>query len=240
VEKGGNVLTYAIADIHGCYDKYKELLGKIDFNDSDTLYVLGDAIDRGPNPIKVLMDMMGRGNVIPLVGNHEYMALTALRRLVEEITEESIASWAVDTLDAFTDWLYLNGGEPTMQEFRSSTAEVRQDIMAYIEEFSLYEEIEVNGQAYLLVHAGIEDFDPLLPMEYYSIRELIFTPPNYGKVYFPDKCLVTGHLPTRTIRENHGSDQVYKANNHIAIDCGAVFGGYLCAYCFETGKAAYV
>jgi serine/threonine protein phosphatase 1 len=42
-------MTYVIADIHGCYEQYKALLEKINFSASDTLYVLGDVIDRGPN-----------------------------------------------------------------------------------------------------------------------------------------------------------------------------------------------
>jgi len=41
-------MTYAVSDIHGCYDKYRELLRVIRFCPKDTLYVLGDVIDRGP------------------------------------------------------------------------------------------------------------------------------------------------------------------------------------------------
>ena len=38
--------TYCIADLHGRHDLFKELLTKIQFNhQSDTLYLLGDAID---------------------------------------------------------------------------------------------------------------------------------------------------------------------------------------------------
>ena len=48
--------TYVISDIHGNYEKYKRLLEMIDFKDQDTLYVLGDVIDRGPEGIKVLKD----------------------------------------------------------------------------------------------------------------------------------------------------------------------------------------
>jgi serine/threonine protein phosphatase 1 len=217
----------------------KELLGKINFNDSDTLYVLGDVLDRGPHAVQVLLDMMGRGNVVPLVGNHEYMALTALRQLVQEITEETIAALDNEAFDALNNWIHVYDGKATLYEFRACSPEVRQKIVAYVETFSPYEEINVDGQAYLLVHAGIENFDPQLSMEYYYPHELIYTTPNYSRVYFPDKHLVTGHMPTRNIR-GHGRDLIYKANNHIAIDCGAVFGGKLAAYCFETGKATYV
>lgn len=34
-------MIYAVADIHGCWDKYQDLLRRIDFGLDDTLYVLG-------------------------------------------------------------------------------------------------------------------------------------------------------------------------------------------------------
>lgn len=50
-------MIYAMSDIHGCYQQYKELLEKIHFSEDDILYVLGDVIDRGPEPLKVLQDV---------------------------------------------------------------------------------------------------------------------------------------------------------------------------------------
>ena len=44
-------MRYIIADIHGCYNEYINLLKKIKFTDKDTLYILGDVVDRGPEPI---------------------------------------------------------------------------------------------------------------------------------------------------------------------------------------------
>ena len=38
--------TYVISDIHGNYEAYMRLLEKIRFSESDTLYVLGDILDR--------------------------------------------------------------------------------------------------------------------------------------------------------------------------------------------------
>lgn len=49
-------MIYVISDIHGCYKEYKELLEKIHFGETDELYVLGDVVDRGPEPMKVLHD----------------------------------------------------------------------------------------------------------------------------------------------------------------------------------------
>ena len=65
-------MIYVISDIHGCYKEYKELLEKIHFGETDELYVLGDVVDRGPEPMKVLQDMMLRPNVYPILGNHDY------------------------------------------------------------------------------------------------------------------------------------------------------------------------
>ena len=67
--------TYVISDIHGQYDMFIELLDKIQFQNTDTLYILGDILDRGQHPIKTLMKLMEMPNVICIVVNHEYMAL---------------------------------------------------------------------------------------------------------------------------------------------------------------------
>ena len=43
-------MTYAMSDMHGCYDEYKEMLKKINFADKDRLFVLGDVVDVGKSP----------------------------------------------------------------------------------------------------------------------------------------------------------------------------------------------
>ena len=56
--------TYVISDIHGQYDMFMELLDKIRLKESDTLYVLGDVLDRGPHPIRTLKRLMEMSNLI--------------------------------------------------------------------------------------------------------------------------------------------------------------------------------
>lgn len=84
-------MTYAISDIHGDYAKYIRLLQTIDLRPGDTLYILGDVVDRGPEPMKVLRDMMSRSNVVPILGNHEFTMAYCLRFLLKEITDDTIA-----------------------------------------------------------------------------------------------------------------------------------------------------
>ena len=83
-------MTYVMSDLHGCYDKYAQMLEKIGFGDGDTFYILGDVIDRGPDGIKILMDMMDRKNVIPIIGNHESLALSSLKLLRDGASEEEL------------------------------------------------------------------------------------------------------------------------------------------------------
>ena len=51
-------MHYVISDIHGCYEQYKQMLNLIGFNKNDILYVNGDVLDRGENPIGVFEHMM--------------------------------------------------------------------------------------------------------------------------------------------------------------------------------------
>ena len=61
-------MHYVISDIHGCYTQFAELLNLIRFKDTDILYVLGDIVDRGPHPIKVLSALMELPNFICTYG----------------------------------------------------------------------------------------------------------------------------------------------------------------------------
>ena len=56
------IATYVISDIHGQYDMFMEVLDKIKFKDTDTLYILGDILDRGPHPIKTIRKLMEMPN----------------------------------------------------------------------------------------------------------------------------------------------------------------------------------
>lgn len=69
------IVIYVILSIHGQYSMFMELIDKIGLKQTDTLYVLGDILDRGSHPIKVLRKLMKMPNVICMVGNHELMAL---------------------------------------------------------------------------------------------------------------------------------------------------------------------
>ncbi len=71
--------AFLIGDVQGCDAALQRLLEKIDFSPSrDTLYLLGDLVNRGPQSAKVLRRVMGYGDAAKsLLGNHD-LSLLAL------------------------------------------------------------------------------------------------------------------------------------------------------------------
>jgi len=65
--------TYAIGDIQGCYQSFRKLLKKINFEPiKDQLWLAGDMINRGPNSLAVMEFILSNRNSVRCVlGNHD-------------------------------------------------------------------------------------------------------------------------------------------------------------------------
>lgn len=229
-------MQYVVSDIHGNYKKYKEIFSKIHFKEEDTLYVLGDCIDRGQDSLEILFDMMNYSNIIPILGNHEYIALYILRTIYDHDTTK-LTDPSFNQL--LNNWIE-NGGNTTIQEFKALTPLLQDKIIQYIRTFKFHIETTCNSIDYILVHASLSNFSSDRPLSDYAINELIYERTDYSKVYFNNKILVTGHTPTPLIPNNNKQQKIYKKNNHIAIDCGCGFGGKLAIYCLDTDTEYYL
>ena len=74
------------------------------------------------------------------------------------------------------------------------------------------------------MHAGLDHFSETKHLEEYS----------------DDIIVVSGHTPTQNILGNSHPGYIFKANHHIAIDCGAgKINGRLAAICLDTGEEYY-
>jgi serine/threonine protein phosphatase 1 len=98
-------VKYAIGDIHGGSRTFRTLLKRINLRHVDTLYLLGDYIDRGRDSkgvLDIIWQLMTAGyDVQPIRGNHEDMLL---RDLAEDHDLSSIywmKGWGKDTLKSF-------------------------------------------------------------------------------------------------------------------------------------------
>lgn len=225
-------MIYAISDLHGCYDKYLKMLEKIRFSDDDTLYVLGDVIDRGEGGVEILLDMMMRENISFTIGNHEHSVLRMLDMLTRSQPDMLPEIYPND----YCIWM-LNGGEPTVKAFCALTAEKKSEIIRYIGLSHIREITEVGGRKFHLSHT-LPEYESDESIHSADYREFIFGEPDYDIKYADDMYFITGHTPTGLIDPAY-TGRIYQKNNHIAIDCGAVFGNPLGCICLDTLEEFY-
>lgn len=226
-------MIYIMSDLHGCYDKYLQMLDKINFGDDDTLYILGDIVDRGDCGIDAILDIAKRKNVISLLGNHDYYAKTFFNLYCND--RNSFGSAGVQS--ALKSWL-SDGGQATYDKFIALDADKQSVVLQYLEQMELYKPLKVNGVKYLLSHT-VPEKRIMKKFPDFALKNFIMGEPDYELKYFADVFLVTGHTPTGFIDEDY-VDRIYCKNNHIAIDCGAVFGHKLGCICLDNLQEFYV
>lgn len=190
-------MIYCMSDIHGEYDLYLAMLEKIGFSDADTLYVIGDVIDRGKRGVDVALDMMARPNVTLLRGNHEQMCLDFLRRGLKHTRE----LW------------FMNHGSPTRSDLMyRRTPAVRNSVLQYFSAAPRSLDITVGERRFHLVHGYPADTDH---DRLWSRPELSAPPP------VPGATAIVGHTPTLYLNGDDGLPlRLWHGDGVICIDCG--------------------
>ena len=213
-------MIYVTSDIHGNKERYQSLMSKINLKSDDTLYILGDVIDRHPDGIKILLEIMDSENIKMLLGNHEYMMRNAL--LVDY--DETI----VEDPNCIDLW-YNNGGRVTHKAFKEQPLKVQRRILRFLNQLPVNIDLDVNGNRFKLVHAT-----SLTKYSYYKRNSW------YGDRYF-DKIeyavwqrwyrgdskprnysMIFGHTPTCHYQKNNPM-KIYRNGRIIGIDCGCGF-----------------
>ncbi len=230
-------MTYVMSDVHGEYDKYVAMLKRINFSDRDVLFILGDTVDRGPEPIKLLKDLSTRSNVFCLLGNHELMAIDILETLLVEINEENCESHIDTSIINKLITYQSNGGDITLAQFKNLPYEERFELLDFLKEFELYDVVDVGDKTFILSHTG--NINPNKALSEHSVEELTFIRADYDKQVFTDESvyIVCGHTPTLAIT---GKPEIYHKNNYINIDCGAAFNGKLACLRLDDFKEFYI
>jgi len=230
-------MTYVVSDLHGCSEKFERLLRKIRFTDDDVMYVLGDIVDYGEGSMDLLCDLSMRFNVIPIVGDHDLRAGKLLTVLDGMLRDGSMPS-DPSVLAEMTAWIQ-DGGQHTMEGFKALDDDMKEGVLEYLSDMSLYEEVEVRGKKYLLLHAGIADFDPATPIEDYMPEDLVHVALDPNVRYFDDVTVIAGHVPTYEI-EGAERGKIFYGNGSILIDCGAAFDEPLACLRLEDGAEFYI
>ena len=234
-------MIYVLSDIHGNERRFNSILKQINLQNEDTLYILGDVIDRHPDGIRILRKIMSMPNVKMLLGNHEYMMLRALGHPYDpyDTTSELIQE------DALELW-YHNGGNVTHDYWKHLRKSLRQEIIEYLQGSPLNIDIKVNGTAYKLVHGA--------PMDEYMNYPCNPDPTHFAvwkrwrryDTFSGDFTMIFGHTPTKYYQDNVPME-LWFGNQCIGIDCGSGYPeegpnrkyGRLACLRLDDGKVFY-
>ena len=199
------------------------LLKRISFTNNDTMYILGDIIDRGPKPVELLKFIYEHDNIIPLMGNHEEFLLDYVDK-----------GFAGDTVA----W-DKNDGEVTrlaIDKLRKDDPALCENIMNDMKGWS---SCLVLGP-YVLSHAGYNAARlKNLPPTIESLKKMTLADFTWSREDFykckgiDDHITIFGHTPTRSIRTAFSlkkSDDIWvcaRYGDKIGIDGAVAYGGQL-------------
>lgn len=210
---------FLISDIHGCYEEFMKMLSNWD--KEDTLVLLGDYIDRGPDSLKVIQKIMALTDeygdkVIALKGNHD----------------EDFCSWlAMPEFDA--PFYYLNRFKETIfsfyegdkKKFKKASRRYKHMHINY----KYRKEIRfLNSLPYyfetphcIFVHAGynlnIDNWKKSRKSDFIWLRGEFYN----STIEAPKKTFF-GHTPVHFFHDKEMP--FYFSKNKIGIDGGCVFG----------------
>lgn len=100
--------TYAIGDLHGCHAEFVELLERLAFDPRhDCLWLVGDLVNRGPDSLACLREVMSLGaSAVTVLGNHDFHLLAVARGGAGEQRKDSLAGiLAAPDRERLLDWL---------------------------------------------------------------------------------------------------------------------------------------
>jgi len=228
-----------MSDIHGCKREFDKMLELIDYNSEyDVLWIIGDICDRGNENIPLLQKIMGDESMHIIFGNHDVWFHKYIKTLIDAKIDDN----TFDMDDDLLCWLHYNGGYKTADQFMDLPFPQCYDIERYLDlNERYYQELDIHGKKYLLVHAGISD-------EYYRPNVRITEVPKEILIWahiglddnpFSDKTMIVGHTPTFLYGEEY-ANKIAKGNNIYHIDGGCVFGYSLACLRLDDLQEFYV
>lgn len=207
-------MIYVMSDIHGNLRRFRSVLKQIKLKPADTLYILGDVVDRHPDGIKILRWIMAQKNVKMLLGNHEYMMLRALGHPYDEgddLYEDDMRLW------------YRNGGKITHDAMKHQRIAAREEIYRFLRGLPLNFDLEVNGTHYKLVHgAPSEEYENFIPFYENRTHFSVWKRWRYFEKQHGAYTVIFGHTPTLDYQFDSPM-KIWYGNHRIGIDCGSGF-----------------
>lgn len=205
-------MTYAISDIHGDWDAFSRMFGLgtaeniAGFGPDDRCVVIGDAVDRGLDGVRILQHVRSDGRFQMILGNHEYMCLQAMMGGKRK---------------SFRDIWGANAGQPTYEGLMRLGRLDRRDLLRWLSRCPDHLDIDAGGQPYRLVHAGWYGDD--------KDARLWRQPCPYKPMPADGRHVILGHTPVCRLHPGGPSGYLSRCGDHMrifrcdaftAIDCG--------------------
>lgn len=222
----------AIGDIHGCARPLRAICDSLQLSAEDTLVILGDFINRGPQTrevIQTLIQAAQQCELIVIQGNHEEEMLAA--RQDARCFQQWLAMGGVATLASYGletplsksdhEWTFSKNAPPKLSQ--ASLQMVPPEHWQIIEQAKPYWEFE----GFFFTHAG---YDPDLPLAKQSPTELRWLGLSDWSVrpHCSGKTAIVGHTPNLAGR-------VVDFGFLKCLDTGCGLGGCLTAMDLHTG-----
>jgi serine/threonine protein phosphatase 1 len=202
--------TIAIGDVHGYSAALDGILAIIEPKADDTIVLLGDYVDRGPDSrgtIDRVIDLRARCQLVPLMGNHDHLFVEV----------------CVGRGDLLPDWLAFGGAQTV-----ASYGRVPEDVPEAHLEFLRACPRLFEQQHCFFVHANYDARAPLTEQPaalllWQSLRNRLPGPHMSGKT------AIVGHTAQKT-------GEVFDLGYLKCIDTFCYGGGWLTALDVDSGQ----
>lgn len=194
----------AIGDVHGCARALALLIEAIKPVPSDTLVMLGDCVDRGPDSrgvIELILKLSDMCRVVPLLGNHEEMVLASY-----------------DRPGSAREWLRYGGQEMLDSYGVGSVRDLPREHLLFLRTWRDYWETPTH----FFAHASYDPTTPLDQQEWGFQRWQAIHKAIPGR-HESGKIAVVGHSAQKT-------GELLDEGHLVCLDTYCHGGGWLTAY----------
>ena len=219
---------FVISDLHGQYDLFLKLLGKINLKREDLLVIMGDICDRGEKSYEIYMKcmkMMKLGyNLKFILGNHEDM-------LLEDLENDYPLRYETE-FSLYRNSKYFN--KKSMEEWYEENffKEIKW-LVKWLKNCPLV----ISGNENIFVHAGLDLQTKLEKQERETVlwtREEFWIDEESVLEEYRSKNIYFGHTPNINGRISEKTDKIWD------IDCGAFFTHFLGCVEVKSKEKIYV
>lgn len=205
-----NRRTIAVGDVHGCSKALKAIIEAIEPDRHDTIVMLGDYVNRGPDSrgvLDALADLRRRCRLVPILGNHDEMLLQARSWLPRKAPPAGAEA----------------GHAHPARDWGRELPKLSPANLAFLDGCVPYFETD----SHIFVHAA---YDPALPMSrqpasllrWHSLRE------GVPRAHYSGRTVIAGHSSQK-------SGKILNLGHIVCIDTYCHGGGWLTA--LDVAKA---